>query len=140
AVGSRAWTALYQQKPTDDEGAIIKREWWRTYDVLPELAHTIQVWDTAFKAKSTSDWSVCATWGAGRDGYYLIDRWRERVTFPDLKRKAVELYAAHRPQAIVIEDAASGQSLIQELQRDTSLPVIGYRPDKDKVARVNAVT
>lgn len=140
AVGSRAWTALYQQEPTDDAGAIIRREWWRSYRQLPEMDHVIQIWDTAFKAKETSDWSVCATWGSGSDGYYLIDLWRDRVTFPDLKRKAAMLYEQRRPDAVVIEDAASGQSLIQELKRETKIPIIAYKPDKDKVARVNAVT
>lgn len=140
AVGSRTWTALYQQRPTDDEGAIIQREWWRYYREAPALSHVVQVWDTAFKAKASSDYSVCATWGRGEAGYYLLDVWRGRVTFPDLKRQAVALYAKHQPHVIVTEDAASGQSLIQELERETRLPVVAYRPDRDKVARVNAVT
>lgn len=140
AVGSRTWTALYQQSPTDDETAIIKREWWRTYTASPECDRVIQIWDTAFKTKQSSDYSVCATWGATATGYYLLDLWRARVEFPELKRAVVMQSAKHNPSAVIVEDAASGQSLIQELRRETNLPIIAVKPDRDKLARVHAVT
>ena len=79
----------------------------------------VQSWDTTFKDKETNDFSVCTTWVVGLSGYYLIDLWRDRVEFPELKRKCNELYAIHNPTEVLIEDKASGQSLIQELQRET---------------------
>jgi len=66
--------------------------------------------------------------------------WRDRVEFPELKRKCSELYEIHNPTEVLIEDKASGQSLIQELQRETKLPVKPIKVDSDKIARVHAIT
>lgn len=142
AVGARTWEAQYQGRPSPAEGAVLKRDWWGWYDraAPPHFSVTIQSADTAFKTGTANDWSVVLTWGLAPDGYYLIDRWRERVAFPDLKRAAVAAYDRWRPEAVYVEDAASGQSLVQELQSATRLPVIPVRPDRDKLARVHAVS
>ena len=52
-----SWEAQYQQKPTSEEGAIIKREWWKTWkrEDIPELRHVIQSYDTAFSKKTSAD-------------------------------------------------------------------------------------
>ena len=123
----------------DQEGNIIRREWWKSYDMVPLCELTIQSWDTAFKEGTLNDFSVCTTWGRTQSGYYLIDRWKGKVAFPDLKKVAMGLYTKHHPDAVLIEDKASGQSLIQEFERGTSIPVIPVSADRDKVARANAV-
>jgi predicted phage terminase large subunit-like protein len=141
-IGARAFNALYQQRPAPAEGAILKREWWRHYrpGELPDVQWTLQCWDTAFKTGQENDWSVCATWAMTKNGYYLLDRWRGKVEFPALKRAVIDQYGKHHPDEILVEDAASGQSLIQSLNDETRLPIIGFKPDRDKVARVNAIS
>ncbi len=79
-------------------------------------------------------------WGEAKNGYYLLDVWRAKVEFPELKRVAVSLFERDKPNAVPVEDKASGQSLIQELQRDTKIPVLPFKVDSNKVARANAVT
>jgi len=74
------------------------------------------------------------------NAYYLIDMWKGRVEFPELKKKVVELYELHKVNEILIEDKASGQSLLQELQRNTRLPIKPIKVEQDKIARVHAVT
>lgn len=139
-VGGKVWAALYQQRPTPDGGLIWRREWFRPYRALPTLARVIQTVDTAFKTGVASDYSVIATWGATPTDYYLVDVWRARVEFPDLKRAIVAQAAKHQPDAIYIEDAASGQSALQELRRDTALPLIAVKPLGSKEGRAAAVS
>jgi len=140
SIGSRAFESLYQGNPTVAEGQIIKREWWRYFREPPQFARIIHSWDTAFKDKTQNDYSVCTVWGETQNGYYLLDVWRAKVEFPELKRVAMALDARDKPSAVLVEDKASGQSLIQELQRDTKIPVIPFKVDSDKVARVYAIT
>ena len=140
AVGSRVWASLYQQRPAAAEGSIFKREWWQWYREAPQLHGIVQSWDTAFKANESSDYSCCTTWGIGERGYYLLDYWREKVEYPELKRTVNALGAKWSPFAMLVEDKASGQSLIQELQRDTKWPILPVQVDKDKELRANLVT
>lgn len=140
SIGGRAFESLYQGNPTVAEGQIIKREWWKYYSECPNFLRIIHSWDTAFKDKSQNDYSVCTVWGETQNGYYLLDVWRAKVEFPELKRAAVALDARDKPSAVPVEDKASGQSLIQELQRDTTIPVIPFKVDRDKIARAYAVT
>jgi predicted phage terminase large subunit-like protein len=152
AVGSRVWASLYQQRPSAAEGVIFKRDYWR-YFHLPEgvtdpqeilrllnVRRVIQSWDTAHKKKQENDYSACATLGEVEHGYLLLDLWKQKVEYPDLKRAAVAQAAKWRPHVIVVEDKASGQSLIQELLRESRLPVVPVQVDIDKIARANAVT
>ena len=139
-VGGRAFESLYQGNPTIAEGNIIKREWWKYYKERPAFSRIIHSWDTAFKAKAENDYSVCTVWGEAANGYYLLDVWRQKVEYPELKRAAISLYGRDHPGAVLVEDKASGQSLIQELKRDTPMPVLPIKVDADKVARVNAIT
>ena len=139
-IGGSMWSALYQQRPSAAEGAIFKREWFQTYDTAPPFKRKLQSWDTAFKANRTSDYSVCTTWGVAENGYYLLARWKGRVEFPQLKTQFKVLADEWAPNVILVEDAASGQSLIQELKSATALPVIPVKVDSDKETRANAVT
>lgn len=135
------WSALYQQRPTPIEGAIFKRDWWRTYREQPaSFDRIVMSVDSAFSSKETADYSAMTTWGETKTGFYLLGLWRGRVEFPELKRKLVVLAGERKPNVILIENRASGQSLIQELQRDTTLPIKPIDVSKDKVVRANAVT
>jgi len=140
SVGSRVFTSLYQGEPAVAEGQIFKREWWRYYREAPQFLRTIQSWDTAFKDKTQNDYSVCTVWGEANNGYYLLNVWRARVEFPELKRSAIAIYERDKPDVAIVEDKASGQSLIQEIQRNTLIPVLPVKVDRDKVARAYAAT
>lgn len=147
AIGSHAWNALYQQAPSDSAGGIFKTGWWQyfTPEALPPLKRVIQSWDTAFKTNTANDYSVCTTWGESVDGnLYLLDVWKEKVEFPALKRmvvsKAAQQWGGLSPSAILVEDKASGQSLIQELRTGTRLSIVAIKVETDKVSRAYAVT
>jgi predicted phage terminase large subunit-like protein len=139
-IGSPAWTSLYQQRPSAAEGTVFRREWWQLYRDLPPCQRIIQSWDTAFKTGSENDYSACTTWGVFPNAYYLIAFWRGRDAFPELKRRVNEFAEVWKPNQILVEDKASGQSLIQELQSDSRLPIIPIKVDSDKRARAEAVT
>lgn len=139
-IGSRDWEALYQQRPAASEGEIFKREWWQWFKEPPKLQWIMQSWDTAFKTGTENDYSVCTTWGVCEKGYFLLDRWKNKVEFPELKRTVVNLAKRWNPRAILIEDKASGQSLIQELKTNTKLSILPIRVDSDKLTRAYAVT
>ncbi|MBU8921374.1 MAG: phage terminase large subunit [Bacteroidales bacterium] len=140
SIGGRAFESLYQGNPTIAEGQIIKRDWWQYYKERPEFIRIIHSWDTAFKDKQQNDYSVCTVWGETQTGYYLLDVWRGKVEFPELKRTVIALFERDKPTAVIVEDKASGQSLIQELERETKIPVLPVKVDSNKVARANAVT
>ncbi|MBL1121385.1 MAG: hypothetical protein D8M26_00680 [Ignavibacteriae bacterium] len=128
-----------------ETAGIIKNDWWRYYENESKLYEQrvfkkVQSWDTAFKKNQENDYSVCTTWLVGVNAFYLLDMWKGRVEFPELKKKVVELYELYKVNEILIEDKASGQSLLQELQRNTKLPIKPIKVEQDKIARVNAVT
>lgn len=136
---------IYGKFVDAETAGIIKHEWWRYYEDENKLYEQrvlkkVQSWDTAFKKNQENDYSVCTTWLVGVNAFYLLDMWKGRVEFPELKKKVVELYELHKVNEILIEDKASGQSLLQELQRNTRLPIKPIKIEKDKIARVNAIT
>ncbi len=141
---SRTWSALFQQRPRPDEGGVFKEAWIRNrYNEIPIAASTIvHSWDTAQKEKQINDPSACTVWhhGRGAPGYYLRDVYRKRMDYPTLKRQVINMAERDRPSAILIEDKSSGQSLIQELQQTTSLPVIAIEPDGNKIFRASEVS
>lgn len=140
-IGTRDWSALYQQRPVPQEGGILKLRWFNHYQTRPaDHFMIVQSWDTAYKPSQVNDPSVCTTWAVNQHGYYIIDLWRDRVDYPTLKRTAVGLYDKWKPNAVLIEDKASGQSLIQELRKHTLMPVIAIEPDGDKISRANDVS
>jgi predicted phage terminase large subunit-like protein len=146
------WNAQYQQNPTSEEGALVKREWWREWDsdVPPECEFIIQSWDTAFLKTQRSDFSACTTWGVFyhpddvgtmQANIILLDAHKERLEFPELKKKAYEFYGYWEPDACIVEAKAAGTPLIFEL-RAMGIPVAEYTPSRgnDKISRVNAVS
>lgn len=137
---SYSFGALYQQNPTPREGGIIPINDFVPYRELPDFDYIAQGWDTAFKTKEENDFSLCLTVGVSKRGYYIIDRWKGKVTFPDLKIEVKRLAYKYNPDVILIEDAASGQSLIQEMKIDSRLPIVPIKVDRDKISRANACT
>jgi len=146
------WEAQYQQNPTSEEGAIIKREMWKIWEheQSPYCEYIIQSWDTAFEKNSRADYSACTTWGVfyktnadGREvpNVILLDAFKERMEFPELKRKAFDMYREWNPDSLIIEKKAAGAPLIYEL-RQIGIPLQEYTPNKgsDKIARVNAIS
>lgn len=140
-VGSRVFHCLYQGNVSASQGTIFKRDWFRHYQQPPEkFSRIIQSWDTAFKTGATNDYSVCATFGEASNGLYLLTLYRAKIEFPELKRQVALQADLWRPSEILVEDKASGQSLIQELKLATSYPVIAVKVDRDKETRASAVT
>jgi predicted phage terminase large subunit-like protein len=143
---SRTWAALFQQRPRPDEGGIFKEAWCRSnrYFRIPEQAiWTIHSWDTAQKPDQLkNDPTVGTMWRLGPQvpGHYLADVYRERVDYPTLRRKVIAYADRDKPHAILIEDKASGTSLIQDLRNSTSLPIIAIEPEGDKIFRANEVS
>jgi predicted phage terminase large subunit-like protein len=146
------WEAQYQQNPTSEEGAIIKREMWKIWEkeTPPPCDYLIQSWDTAFEKNSRADYSACTTWGVfyhaddtGTEvaNIILLDAFKQRMEFPELKKKAYELYKEWNPDSLIIEKKAAGAPLIYEL-RQIGIPLSEYTPNKgsDKIARVNAIS
>jgi len=146
------WEAQYQQNPTSEEGAIIKREMWKIWEDEdpPTCDYIIQSWDTAFEKNTRADYSACTTWGVfykvnveGREvaNIILLDAFKDRMEFPELKQKAKEMYMEWEPDSLIIEKKAAGAPLIYEL-RQLGIPLQEYTPSKgsDKIARVNAIS
>ena len=138
-LGSYAYAAQIQQLPTPREGGILKGRWWRYTEVPRVFSRLVWSWDTAFKTSNFNDPTVGLLLGEFGQGYFVCDVFCDRLEYPELKRMVVALYERSRSDAVVVEDKASGQSLIQELQRTTKLPIIPQKVDSDKIARVNAI-
>ena len=139
--GSSGYAGQHQQRPTAKEGEIFKRGYVKFYKGRPRFTRTLLSADTAFKEKEESDYSVILAAGEceeeGHAGLYLLDRFKEQIGYPGLKAKAKTMGSAWHPEVFLIEDKASGQSLIQELITDTLLPVKAVKADTDKVSRAN---
>jgi len=141
------WLAQYQQTPTAEEGALIKREYWREWTRAspPTCDFIIQSIDTAHTKNARSDYSAITTWGVFTHeevpNIILLDSKNEKLEFPELKQRTLELYRAYEPDAFLIEAKAAGLPLIQEL-RSSGIPVTDYTPSRgqDKLSRVNSVS
>jgi predicted phage terminase large subunit-like protein len=102
---------------------------------------TVQSWDTAHKTGEHNDYSVCTTWGRTPDRHYhLLDVFRAKLAFPQLVARVQVLHDQYRPGTILVEDSASGSSLIQSLRQDKNFPIKAIRPEGDKVTRLNLLT
>lgn len=134
---------LYLGDLADKEGGnIFRRSWWNYYELgeAPPPVFTLQAWDTAFKEKTWNDFSVGATWGMSRTGFYLLDIWREKAEYPKLRKACKDLYATWNPSIVLVEDKASGQSLVQDIRFDTRIPIIAVKADKSKITRASVIT
>ena len=139
AIGGYNFAAQYQQQPIPPEGKIIKWNWFRTYDVAPTgRGYIVQSWDTASKAGDFNDFSVCTTWLVDGDNYYLLDIFRKRLIYPDLRRAVINQAQRYRPSCVLIEDKASGTALLQDLLRGglgSCGQPIKIEPEADKITR-----
>jgi predicted phage terminase large subunit-like protein len=146
------WMAQYMQQPTSDVSAIIKREWWQVWDKEdpPMCNYIIQSWDTAFLKSERADYSACTTWGVFnlpddrgvmQSHIILLNAFKERMEFPELKQRAMQEYQDWDPDSLIVEAKAAGSPLIFEL-RAMGIPVQEFTPSKgnDKIARLNAVS
>lgn len=141
ALGEFSWSAQYQQAPVPLGGGMVKEEWWRTYSNAPEaFDQIIQSWDTANKITELSDYSVGTTWGQKGKNLYLLDVFRKRLDYPNLKRAIVALRDRFHPHRILIEDHASGTQLIQDLKSEKVCEATGIQPKGDKVMRMHTQT
>jgi predicted phage terminase large subunit-like protein len=144
------WQAQYQQNPVGNESAIVKRDWWQWWeeDEPPHCDFILQSWDTAFEKTQRADFSAGTTWGifanpkdGNRPNVILLNTYKKRVEFPDLKRDVMREYNEYNPDTLIVEKKASGAPLIYDL-RAMGIPVQEFTPSKgqDKIARLNAVS
>lgn len=151
AIDISKWQAQYQQNPTSEEGAIVKREWWQkwTKEDPPPTDFILMTWDTAFEKHQRADYSACTVWGVfyqdNEDGkmqanIIMLDAKRGRYEFPELKQVVLDDYNYWQPDSIIVEKKASGAPLIYEL-RAMGIPVMEFTPTRgnDKISRLNAV-
>lgn len=149
SIDPRYWNAQYMQNPTSDMSAVIGRKDWKIWELddPPNVEYVIQSWDTAFETSNTADYSACTTWGVwynnedkGSPNLILLDAFKDRMTFPELKATALKHYKEWTPDAFIVEKKAAGAPLIQELRR-VGIPVQEFSPSRgnDKMVRLNAV-
>ena len=151
-VPNSKWMAQYQQNPISESAAIVKREWWQEWpkETPPQCDFILQSWDTAFEKTQRADYSACTTWGVfyqaddtgiEQANIILLNAFRDRMEFPQLKQVAVEEYKEWEPDSVIIEKKASGAPLIYEM-RAMGIPVQEFTPTRgnDKISRLNAVS
>jgi len=143
------WNAQYQQEPTAEEAALIKREWWNiwTKEDPPKCEYLIMSLDSAAEKHNRADFTALTTWGVffneDTDAYniILLNSIKKRLEFPELKQLALEEYADWEPDSFIVEKKSSGVAIYQEMRR-MGLPVQEYTPHRgsgDKLARLNSV-
>jgi predicted phage terminase large subunit-like protein len=142
SMGELFFSAQYQQEPIPLAGNLIKADWFEHYDIAPTQTYddllVISV-DTAMKGSPSADFSVATIWLARGESCYLLDLWRERVDYPDLRRAVSRLREKYSAAVLLVEDKGSGTSLIQDLRAD-NVSVIGIDPEGDKQTRVAKIS
>jgi predicted phage terminase large subunit-like protein len=149
ALDIRYWNAQYLQNPVSEEGALIKREWWKIWDKEnpPSCEFTIMSLDAAQEANNRADSNALTMWGVffneetNNYNIILLNAIKERMEFPDLKEKVLNEYKDWEPDAFIVEKKSNGAALYQEMRR-MGIPVSEFTPGKgqDKISRVNAVS
>jgi predicted phage terminase large subunit-like protein len=147
-LGSTTFAAQYQQAPISTENGLLRRQ-WLVREPLPSALQTalaegttqpIQSWDTAIKAGIQHDASACLTFAFWEGRHWLLDIFAKRLEYPDLRRAVITQAERFLPSHILMEDAASGQMLLQDLRRETQLPLIPTRPNASKLVRAAAIS
>jgi predicted phage terminase large subunit-like protein len=142
-IGGLRFSSQYQQRPIPLEGNLIRRDWFQYYDAVPVVPHPliVQSWDVAMMTGDNNDYSVCTTVQIIKDNYYVVDVFRGRLQYPDLRRKVAHLAAEYGATTILIEDAGPGMALLQDLRRDPPRGMprpIGQKPEGSKADRMVA--
>ena len=149
ALDVRYWNAQYMQQPTSEEGALIKREWWRIWEKEdpPHCEFTIMALDAAQETNNRADYNALTVWGVffneetNNYNIILLNSIKKRLEFPELKKLAIEEYKTWEPDAFIVEKKSNGAALYQELRR-MGMPLGEFTPGKgqDKISRVNAIS
>jgi predicted phage terminase large subunit-like protein len=143
-IGSLLFSAQYQQRPVPLEGNLIRRDWFRSYERPPAQCpndRIVQSWDVATMTGEANDYSVCTTWHMVGPDYYLLNVFRGRLPYPDLRRKTASLAEWYGAKTVLIENAGPGMPLLQDLQRDVPFGMprpIGQKPEGSKADRMVA--
>jgi len=142
SIGAYDFAGQYQQDPAPREGGLVCAEHFpRQSSENVRFDMVVQSWDTAHKTGEHNDYSVCTTWGRTPERrYHLLDVFRAKLTFPQLVARVQSLHDHYRAHTILVEDSASGTSLIQSLRQDSVLPIKAIRPEGDKITRLNLLT
>jgi predicted phage terminase large subunit-like protein len=142
ASGEFVFQSQYQQDPTSREGGMIKKAWIKYYEPgqFSKDMLILQSWDTASSCGELNDYSVCTTWGLHNTDFYLLDVYRKRLSYPDLKRAVGEQFRKFYPFKVLIEEKSSGISLLQDLNSEGVYGVESYKPapGSDKIMRLGA--
>jgi predicted phage terminase large subunit-like protein len=139
--GTAVFNMQYQQNPIAADGSALRWEWFQTCDeAMPcdWFQLIVQSWDTGMSSDPRSDYSVCTTWGFREGLWYLLDLFRDRLDYPELKRKALALGDNWRADKVLIEKASSGIPLLQECHRTMPSRFREIKPIQDKEVRFNA--
>lgn len=150
-LGSYAYAGQYQQRPSPAGGGILKAGWWEYWEApLPPMDWVLTAYDTAFKKGQENDYSVGLTAALSGGRIYVLDLWRDKVEFPLLKRAVHANYLKWRPDEVLVEDKASGQSLIQEMAQEVEygrgwvggelIPIVPWNPESDKIQRAHTAS
>lgn len=139
-MGLYNFNAQYQQKPLILNYGMIKQEWLLKYNEKINFENIYLSFDTAIKTGINNDPTVCTVWGENSGNYYLIEVFRKWLEYPELKKESILLIKKYKPNAILIEDKASGQSLIQDLKREIKKNIIAIKVNKDKITRFASIT
>ena len=142
-MGTEHFEPQYQQNPAPPGGGVVKLKWFNRYDLAerPHFARRVISWDTASKVKELNSYSVATVWGVTIKGdIYLMHVFRERLEYPDLKRKVLELAREFRANEVLVEDASSGVQLIQELRREGLPQIVAVRALGEKELRMRSQT
>ena len=149
-IAPHLWNAQYMQNPTGEEGALLKRDWWQdwTKEDPPQCDYIIMSLDAAQEAHNRADYNAVTIWGVFErenengdkiNNVILLEAWRERMEFPELKRAMFKMYSEWNPDTFIVEKKSNGAALYQEM-RAAGIPVTEFTPSKgnDKISRVNA--
>ena len=149
ALDVRYWNSQYMQNPVSEEGALIKREWWKIWEKEdpPSCEFTIMTLDAAQEANTRADYNALLTWGVffneevNNYNIILLNAIKKRLEFPELKELVLEEYKDWEPDSFIVEKKSNGAALYQEFRR-MGVPVSEFTPGKgqDKISRVNAVS
>ena len=149
SLDPRYWQAQYMQDPTSEEGALIKREWWKIWDKddPPQCEYLIMSLDAAQENNNRADYNALTVWGVffneevNNYNIILLNAIKKRMEYPELKKLVFEEYKEWEPDSFIVEKKSNGAALYQEIRR-MGLPLQEFTPSKgqDKIARVNSVT
>lgn len=145
-MGSLSFAAQYQQAPVAEDGNLIKWSWFQFYDAPPQRMTTDRLiisWDTASSTKELASYSAAVVLQVRRETVYLLEVVRERLEYPDLRRRVMQLHQKWRNAfgscSLLIENRGSGIGLIQDLRRE-HINAVPINPEGDKIIRMNNQT